>query len=341
MPIVERELTRNRHPVDRRNPTLYPSSASVRLEDGRVVGGCWRSDWYRIHSVPKSDPDTLYIKLTQLLGQAIEDAIIEGMKRAGIYENDQVYLFMPDVNLSGKLDVVGRYRTSEGELRYYGNEAKSVHGMGAQQHIKGRARAWRGQPAFNPKPKDSALMQTMIYLDQFAADKGDDFVLDWFQLMYVPRDNTGVYREYTVTLVTTDTLPLDLRIEFLDKMVPGQKYALVETRDFPSYVDTRFSMQDIYDRFAEEFELIRNGSIPDRTFKKFYSNEEIEYLYSIGEIGKTAYEKWVKKGRQPSSLENTPGHFLCKRYCNYRSFCYLRNGQPNPEADLVGIEERN
>jgi len=323
MPIVERELTRKRHPTERRNPTLYPSSASVKLANGRQIGGCWRADWYRIHDVPDSDPSNLYIKLSHILGNAVEKAIIEGMKRAGIYEHEDVRVYVKDFNLSGKLDIVGRYRADDSSTRYYGTEAKSCWGQGALKHIKGRARPWKGQPAFQPKPKDSALMQTMIYLWECSEGKGTDFVLDWFQLIYIPRDQTGMYREYTVTLVEID----------------GKHYAKLETEDFLPYIEKRFSVEDIYASTEEEMRYINEGIIPERTYKRFYSEEEIEALRDEEEIGKTAYEDWVKAGKPLASLKDTPGHFLCQSYCEYRSFCYLRNGKPNPEADLVGIRE--
>ena len=334
--IIKNAITRPRHPQARRNPTFYPSSASVKLSDNRVMGGCWRADWYRIHGVPESDHAGLYMHMIWELGRAVERKIIDAMKTGGIYENDGVKFYDEEHNVSGELDIVGRYRKA-GQIRYYGVEVKSVYGHGATKTIIGRSRAWRGQPAFDPFPKESNLMQTMKYLWEFRSNGPSQFALDFFKIIYLPRDKPNDGREYTVTLVTRDDLDSEMLGIFGQEMRPGEHYAMVSTEGFTTKVEVRWSLEDMHTRWKEEIEHFASHKIPPRPFHKFYNEEQIEYLYSINELGKTAYTDWEKAGKPLASLEKTPGHFLCQSYCDYRSFCYTKTGKPRVEADRVGL----
>ena len=103
--IIKKEITRVRHPAARRNPTFYPSSASAVATDGQVYGGCWRSDWYRIHLVQPTDHPPLYMHMIWALGHAVEAKLVDAMKCAGIYENSGVKFFDKEHNVSGELDL--------------------------------------------------------------------------------------------------------------------------------------------------------------------------------------------------------------------------------------------
>lgn len=341
--IVKREMTRPRHPQARRLPTFYPSSASVELPDGRIEGGCWRADWYRVQGVPESDPTDLYMSMIYKLGKSVEDAVVEAMKCAGVFESAAVKFYDPELNVSGELDVVGRYRKSDGTVGYFIVECKSVYGQGASMTISGRSRAYKGQPAYRPKPKNSNVMQTMVYLNQFSKEKGPLFHLDGAKLVYFPRDKPVDGREYTIYLVTKEEL-LDFEDTSMSKsekaatfkdMKEGRHYALIMTDGFPDYVETTFALEDMYDRWKIQKAMFTNNEVPPRPFKKSYSRSEIEYLVSIDELAESALEEH-DKGRGT-------GHFLCRSYCSYRGICYHANGQPNKAADipkeLVQIEE--
>lgn len=339
--IIAEEMTRSRHPAARRNTTFYPSSASAVLADGRVIGGCWRSDWYRIHNITPTNTSGFYMHMIWALGHAVEAAMVEQMKRAGIYEANSVKFLDRVHNVSGELDIVGRYR-ADGGIRYYGVEIKSVYGIGGTMTITGRRRAWRGQAAFAPKPKESNLMQVMKYLVEFDPEGEDRYALDFFKLIYCPRDKPNAGREYTVTLVKKEDLDAGLLAEFGEAMVAGERYALISTEGFPTRIETGWSLENMHRRWLQQKEYFATGVIPPRPFKKFYPKDEMEGLYNSGAISKTAYEKWVKgtrdSGPKPmTSIEITPGHFLCKSYCDWRDFCYTADGRPRPEADRVGL----
>lgn len=340
--IIQREITRDRHPLARRHKTFYPSSASVELESGEVLGGCWRADWYRIHQVPPSDSNSFYMHMIWSFGKHIESVLVDALKCSGMYENEGVKFFDEELNLSGELDIVGRYRLGN-DVRYYGVEVKSVYSIGATKTITGRSRAWKGQSAFFPFPKETNLMQVMIYLDQFSAVRGSPYELDFFKLMYIPRDKPNVGREYTITLCRKEDLPEDLLRDFGADLKDNHRYALVATDPLddgtviPLRIESRFSIEDIYERFIQEKEFFLEGVVPPRPFKKFYSLDEIESLYKADAISKTAYTSWQKAKKPLADISKTPGHYLCQSYCEYRSFCYNRDGSENKLADSVGL----
>jgi len=327
--IIKNELLRPRRPTAVRLPTFYPSSASaIDSSTGDVIGGCRRADWYRVNRVSKSNSRDFYLAMIHELGNAVESTVVKAMMKAGIFESTNVKLYDPRTNLSGELDVVGRYRKKDSSIGYYGVEVKSVYGMGVTMSITGRQRAWRGQPAFRPKPKDNNLMQSMVYTDFFSPERDPEFSLEGFKLIYLPRDKPIDGRHYDIMLVTREALTGSLLSRHGPSMSPGEHYALISTKGYPDYVETRFSIEDIKNRFAAQKEMFASGVVPERTFKKFYSASEVETRYSNGSLSKTAYEKY-------HSGKDRPGHFLCQRYCDYRDHCYKRNGDPRPEADQL------
>lgn len=323
--IVKGEICRSRHPRARRLPTFYPSSASIQLPDGRVEGGCWRSDFYRIKGVEVTNPPEFYLSMIHKLGKAVENTVVEAMLQAGVFESAGVKFYDPVINVSGELDIVGRFRRN-GLMRYFGVEVKSVYGNGATETITGRSRAYKGQAAFRPRPKTQNLLQVMTYLDQFSQEKGPNFYLEGFKLLYIPRDKPVDGREYTVFLVRKTDLTAEQLAEFGPLMKDNERYAFISTPDYPDYIETGFSLEDMYSRWNKQLEMMKNDIAPERPYKKVYSKEEVEYLYSIDELSKTAYEDW-QKGK------SKPGHYLCQTYCEFRDFCYKRDGSPRKEAD--------
>ena len=270
------------------------------------------------------------------LGRAVESKVIDAMKMAGVYENDGVKFYDRELNVSGELDVVGRYR-KDGKIRYYGVEVKSVYGMGCTYTISGRSRAYKGQAAFDPFPKESNLMQTMVYLDQFGSRMEERYQLDYFKLLYFPRDKPNDGREYTVRLVTKEDLDASLLLKHGGDMKDGERYALVTTPGFSAKVETRFSIEDLYGRWVLLQRYIEENIPPPRAHQKFYSAEEITKKREAGKLSKSAFEKWERAGKPKASLEKTPGHYMCQSYCDYRSFCYNKLGNPRKEADRVGL----
>jgi len=234
------------------------------------------------------------------------------------------------------------------------HNCKSVHGYGTMKSITGRRRAWGGQKPFDPKPKESNVFQVMVYLDQFGSHHQPEYRLDFFKLTYIPRDKPIDGREYTVVLTTGDELAEKLERyappgmlggfdpeRVAAQMEAGKRYALIMSSGLMPYVELRYPLEAIYERFAQLQQYIANKQPPPRPegFSKYHAPATIELMHKEGIILKTAYEKWTKKGRPKQMPGVTPGHFLCQSYCDWRSFCFNEDGTPNPEADLVGVEK--
>ena len=336
--IVKKEICRQRHPESTRAPSLYPSSASVVTPEGRILGACQRADWYRIHGVKPTDPAEFYMEMIYALGKAVELRVVDAMKCSGIYESSGVRFYIPGLGISGELDIVGRYRPTPDTIGYYLVEVKSVYGQGASKTITGRSRSYKGQGGFDPYPKETNIMQVMIYTDYFDGTRGSGSKLDFSKLLYIPRDKPDDGREYTISLVTKADLTTSLLQTYGDKMIDGHRYALVQTKGYPDKIEVRFSLEEIYRRYREFRENNLNKGIPpERSFSKFLSEEEIEADYKSEDISTSVYDKWVKAKKPKADLSKTPGHYLCQSYCEWRSFCWNRDGSPNKEADLVGL----
>lgn len=338
--LIKDEALRSRGPMTQRAPTLYPSSGHTITKSGRKIGGCQRETWYRLHGVPQSDPMDFHIYWTTVLGKSIENEVSRQMQNKGIYEASSVKFYDSTTRISGELDVVGRYRRPDGSVGKYAVEVKSCYGQGATKTITGRSRKYRGQDPFPPKPKDSHLIQTMLYLWYFSGEKGKGGKLDHAELVYFPRDKPIDGRNYTIRLTTKEFLEERGSMpEFSEKMDPGKHYAVISTIGYETIIETEFAIEDVLDQYKDILRRLDEKDPPSRTYSLFYSKEEIEHLYKLSDISASRYDKWKKKGEPEDLFGVTPGHFLCASYCKYRSFCYLRNGQPNPEADLVGVEE--
>lgn len=266
-----------------RMKSFYPSEASAVYTDShgikRVSGGCLRKSWYRLSGQYKADKNDAYSEWIFALGKAVEEILVEQWKQMGIWVNNNVKFYVPDKNISGELDTV--LREPDGTL--FGVEVKSFAGYQATKSIMGN-KSTKG------KPKDSQLMQCLIYVD-LCSQLG---IIDYFKMIYYARDS-GARREFNITL-TQDG-------EHKRPTVDG-------------VVDFRFTMQDIYDRYAQLKQFASSDAPPPRDFEIVWDKDTVEMRNSIGEIAKTTYEKWK---RNPQA--NPIGDWQC-RWCSFNKVCY-------------------
>lgn len=156
-----------------------PSSATMKLEDGRVVGACLRQLWYKAKNQPESDSKELTVKLQGLFGQAIHDAVLAKLQKSKklsvIPEAAGKVLVDPLTSeVSFRLDGLVTYRGELGVL-----EIKTKQGFGLQRQIKDRG------------CNEDDLLQVLSYF-------GTNDALRWGSLVYLARDSA--YRaEYHIT----------------------------------------------------------------------------------------------------------------------------------------------
>lgn len=98
--------------------TFWPSEASAKFlndfNEVETVGKCHRAIYYRIAGVKPTNPPSPKSEVIFLLGNLIEDQLVEMWKQMGIWENNSVRWEDKARNLSGEFDVILR----EGNRKY-------------------------------------------------------------------------------------------------------------------------------------------------------------------------------------------------------------------------------
>ncbi len=270
--------------------TFWPSEASVRATvngQEEIVGKCARASFYRLTGVRETNPTTAKSQVIFLLGNQVEDAVVEIWKQAGIWDNNSIRFEDRSHNLSGEFDCVLKDPATG---RKFGVEVKSFYGFFQEKTIlganegRGAARRW-----VYGKPKDENLMQAAIYADQTRGQ------LDGFKLYYVSRDNCEM-AEFNITVDDNGTI-----------FVHDPK------RD-TNTAETRFNIYDVYRRYDELAGYIERNELPQRDYTWKPTNDQVQLLFDSGKISKTAYEAHMEKKEQ-----HTDWH--CD-YCSFRDHCH-------------------
>lgn len=283
--------------------TLWPSEASAKFinEHGEeeVAGKCHRAVYYRIDGVTPTNPPNAKSQIVFLLGNSIEDTVTEAWKQMGLWENNSVKWEDKPRNLSGEYDVVLR----EGNEKY-GVEVKSFFGYAANKQILGHNEGRGANKRWVAgKPKDEHLMQAALYVDHSNGE------LSGFKLFYVSRDNCDM-AEFNITIDANKNIYIN-----------GRK-------------ETRFTLNSIYERYAEINQKIDQKIKPNREFDLHFSDERVEELFQRGDLAKTTYEAHVKK-------KEKAGDWKCS-YCDYKDHCWKvdkdQNTTPAPMGAMGVLE---
>jgi hypothetical protein len=212
--------------------------------------------------------------------------VTEAWKQMGIWENNSVKWEDREKNLSGEYDVILKeWNQDEDNFDFYGVEVKSFYGYHANKqilgHSSGRGKNKRWIPG---KPKDEHLMQAALYVDHSAGK------LKGFKLFYVSRDDTEM-KEFNITVDPTT------KEIFID-----------------GYKETRFTVNDIYDRYATLNTFANNEIKPQREFELEPSDERVQVLHARGEISATAYKDHISGKKKYQDWH-------CS-YCDYKDHCW-------------------
>jgi len=284
--LTDQHLTRTKFSLPRKS-YFYPSEASVKWTDRNGIeqcaGACLRQCYFRRKPEYKPLPTTPYTQWIFALGKAVEQILVEQYKEMGILVANNVKFFDPEHKLSGEVDIVLKDPKS-GELIV--GEVKSGYGYHFVRDVI------KGTRTISPSPKTSQLLQTLLYVD---------ILSDYFsygKMIYYARDAAD-RTEYDITIMEDGTT--------------GEKRPCID-----GIVDPRFTMKDIYDRYALLDTYLQNDEIPPNDYEKVYSKEKVEKLYKLKEVGKTKYEAWQKGKEQV-------GHWMC-RYCEYNQYCWDEKG---------------
>lgn len=242
----------------RNRTNMYPSQASVKYfhsgyGEEVVKGACIRAMYYRCTGeIPEPfDTKTYY---TFACGNILEEYMTERTKEIGIWVDNSLKFFNPDIGLSGEIDMLVRDPDSN-ELVIV--EMKTTAGYYSVKEIA-------GNKSCSGKPKPAHLLQLLLYLWEFR-DKVSKGILFYFDL-----EKKGRY-QFVVKLHEED----------------GKHYFSIDGKVFKS-----FSVEDIHDRYREAQGYIDRKELAPCDYKKEYTNEDVELYYARGELSKTKYEKY-------------------------------------------------
>lgn len=242
--------------------TFWPSEASAQFtnqfNEVETVGKCKRATFYRLKGLKPTNPPSSKSQVIFLLGNLIEDQLVEMWKQMGLWENNSVRWEDKEKNLSGEFDCILR----EGN-RLYGVECKSFYGYHANKQILGY---WEGRAPnkrfIYGRPKDEHLMQAAIYADQTRGQ------LEGFKIFYCSRDNNE-FKEFNITTTEDGTIFINGRAE------------------------TRFTMNDVYSRYTQLQQHLDEESIPDKDYTYKPDDATVQKLFERGDVSKSAYEAHV------------------------------------------------
>lgn len=317
-------------------PTLWPSEASAELinEYGEKenIGKCRRAIFFRylkdsyifspkyshyktlIEEIDRSSVETdPYIKWIWVQGNLYEDYLLKTAKESGVYIGDQIQLYIPDYNVSGKIDIVViNPETSKLSIV----EAKSVYGFNANFVLGSSADRKDGKLGV---PKDSYLMQIGLY-QYWYGNKNEEF--EEALLVCGARD-TGKYAEYKIKVEP------DPESETEDDMIWYRGHHPNVT----PWVNSRISIQEILKQYKGIQDALDSGVIPERDFDIEYSDEKIDTLYERGLLNKAEtvrYEKrktQIEEGKTKINKQIEKGDWQCN-FCNYKNLCYSSTNTP-------------
>jgi CRISPR/Cas system-associated exonuclease Cas4 (RecB family) len=196
----------------------------------------------------------------------------------GLWVANNVEFYWPEYNIKGELDVLIREPGDPNIIIPL--EIKSCYGYNASKEIMGN-KSQQG------RPKTSQMLQAATYLYYFRDQ------IPYVKMIYYARDSAD-RTEFDLTLVNE-----------------GENKTRIAVN---GAVDSRFYIENILSRYKQLAQYVQIQQTPPADYEYEYSEEKIEKLYSVGEIGKTKYEAW-KKGKEH------PGSWQC-RYCGFCHICW-------------------
>jgi Holliday junction resolvase-like predicted endonuclease len=270
---------------------FYPSEASVAWTDKhgveRKAGACLRSCYFRRKDGFVAGPNSAYTEWVFALGKKVEEILVEQWKRMGIWVANNVKFFDPIHGISGEMDVILQDPATNELVAV---EVKSLYGYYAVRNVI------NGTRTVTPAPKTSQLLQTLLYVD-FLKDHN----ISYAKLVYYARDSAA-RREFDISLIEDGTT--------------GEKRPCID-----GVADPRFTMNDIYSRYELLQEYLDNDVVPLPDYELAWSEEKIEERKKIGDVTKSAYEKW-QKGKEQI------GDWNCKpQWCPFSKYCWNDKGE--------------
>lgn len=313
---------------------FWPSMVSIGIESQYknttyqdVEGTCMRQAYYKMTSQAPTDTTDAMMQDVWDLGNAAEEIYKQRFQGLEGYRvlfpnlmGDKLRFQSPTRNIRGEVDLVLQHKQSS--IRF-GVEMKSYYGFWAAMDIAGyeaAARAYNPIPYIKvndprrtakPFPKTQNLLQTMLYLEEFARDN-----MNLWKIIYVARDK-GPSAEFTVML----------------DQHKNKTCVVVDDTIFP-----HFNLEGIHQRYSDLGAHVQAGKTPPRDFIPEYDTgflltnrlplglthtETVKHMMWKDTIdSKRASAKTPKKSKEIVSDAITFGKadWQC-RFCPYQTKC--------------------
>lgn len=314
---------------EQKQPTLWPSGATA-IVNNELVGKCRRQNFFRyakdnynfsekydylknINTLIKENfiPPSVYSQWIWRAGELYEQYCIDVAKESGVYIADQVSIYIPDFNVSGKIDLVV---VNPDLNKYQIVEVKSIYGFNANSILGTDSQRRSG---IMGTPRESHLMQLGIYQSWYG-NTNENF--GPAMLVYGSRD-TGKYGEFLVTVEQSEE---------------DNKHYIWYQPNAPvagSKVNSGITIESILLNYKNIQECIDNNIIPDRDYDLLYSEDKLAKLYSEGLLNKTEtaqFEKrklQIEEGKEKLVKQVEKGDWQC-RLCEYKDVCYDSSSRP-------------
>ena len=282
-------------------PTLWPSSATAirRGDNGEeIVGGACRrataiSYLKRLRGFAPSSisefQETVLATIDEIpiersselnrmgeLGNVFEDWIINDVKRAGMYYDDQCPVYLHEARLSGKIDICIWDASSE---KYVLVEVKSISPYWVDQCI---GTSWMINNGKEAKPRIKHLLQIAFYTWHKAKADPDKF--GFSKLLYVGRAH-GEAGEYDVDVRAGDD---------------GQNYIwyrMISPSTHP-WRNSGYTIESLIGSAKTILATVKEGKIPPRDFDWMLTEETIQKMYDNGELPAGQASKHEKRMAQ-------------------------------------------
>ena len=316
-------------------PTQWPSEATATMvnEWGEeyVIGKCRRAAYFRYLldafefykekygfyqpfvenlQMQKAAPEP-YVRWLWKQGDLYEQYCIDTAKESGVFVGEQVQVYIPEFNVSGKIDIIVLDPIEE-NLRIV--EVKSIYGYNANTILGTPSERRKGQLGV---PRDSYLMQLGIY-QYWYANPNENFGK---ALLIAGARDTGRYAEFEIDVKKDEESESDDHFVFYKGNAP------FETKE----VNSGISIENILSQYKLVADAVDSGSVPDRDYELQYSEEKIDKLYERNQLNKTdrtQYEKrklQLEEGKSRVVKAVEKGDWQC-RLCSFRDVCYEQDG---------------
>lgn len=315
-------------------PTLWPSEATAivknKYDEDVIEGKCRRATYFRFltecysyykdtYSVYQPLVEAIrteYIEVDNYLrwiwkqGDLYEEYCIQAAKDSGVYIADQAQVYIPEYNVSGKIDLIVIDPLTN---LYRAVEVKSVYGYGANAVLGTPGQRKDGRLG---EPRSSNIIQIAIY-DWWYTSRQEDFGQSL--LSYGARD-TGRYAEYIIDTSQDEDGLHRIKYSGISPNITAQ-------------VVTPITIENVLEQYKYIQNCIDSGEVPNRDFQLSYDEDLIEKLYDRGELNKSDTSRFEKRKQQIQEGKTKlikpveKGDWQCSR-CSYRTICYEQDGTP-------------